>query len=125
MISNDYLIRDSETYDLVIFCYKRQKKAEKKKGSWKGKRLGAYKGKDGEKEINENRRNEYDFVSRFILNMHRDALANRGIETCIFIRKNVRITYFYRATLETMCYNCNSSRSKNNSLKINFSSKFH
>lgn len=94
-----------------------EKKAEKKKGggSWKGKRLGAYKGKDGEKEINENRRNEYDFVSRFILNMHRDALANRSIETCTFIRKNVRITYFYRAP-ETICHNCNSSSIKNNSL---------
>lgn len=29
MIFNDYLIRDSETYDLVIFCYKRQKSGEK------------------------------------------------------------------------------------------------
>lgn len=102
MILNDYLIHDSEIrflYDLVIFLLQTTKKAEKKEESWKGKRLGAYKGKDGEKEINENRRNEYDFVSRFILNMHRDALANRSIETCTFIRKNVRIAYFYRATL--------------------------
>lgn len=56
MILNDYLIHDSETrflYDLVIFLLQTTKKAEKKEESWKGKRLGAYKGKDGEKEINE------------------------------------------------------------------------
>lgn len=45
MISNDYLIRDSETYDLVIFCYKRQKKRRKKRGVGKEKGLGRIKEK--------------------------------------------------------------------------------
>lgn len=87
------LIYNSERpflHDLLIFL--RNARTGEKRGkrggrSQKGKRLEAYKGKEGgEKEINVKRRNECDSVSaRFILNMHRDAPANRSIETHVYL----------------------------------------
>lgn len=118
-MQDDYLIYDCEwrfLYDLTIFCasYEQQNadKKNRRDGSQKGKRPeAAYKGKEGaEKEINEKRWNECDFVSaRFILNRHRDAPANRSIEMHV---------YLYSGKCQTIIFLSYDSRNDALSLSI-------